>query len=126
MIQQPVRPAPAMVAHGLFFDQSHDNPTPIKKRSVYDMLPTAAMVSMASCAVGSTRGYDELVRHAIHVVHEKRPYAEWGTETKYHTGLVEARRILNDLHLVLAKAHYTEVQSNFLKIHLHVVSIRAV
>ncbi|KHJ99115.1 putative glycogen debranching enzyme [Oesophagostomum dentatum] len=109
MIQQPVRPAPAMVAHGLFFDQSHDNPTPIEKRSVYDMLPTAAMVSMASCAIGSTRGYDELVRHAIHVVHEKRPYAEWGTETKYHTGLVEARRILNDLHLVLAKAHYTEV-----------------
>ncbi|VDM73730.1 unnamed protein product, partial [Strongylus vulgaris] len=67
------------------------------------------MVSMASCAVGSTRGYDELIRHAIHVVTEKRPYAKWGTETKFSTGIVEARRILNDLHLLLAKAHYSEV-----------------
>ncbi|KAK6735058.1 hypothetical protein RB195_018326 [Necator americanus] len=109
MIQKPIRFAPASVAHGLFLDQSHDNPTPIETRSVYDLLPTAAMVSMASCAVGSTRGYDELVRHAIHVVSEKRPYAQWGTETKASTGIVEARRILNELHAYLAKAHFTQV-----------------
>ncbi|KAL6734396.1 hypothetical protein Aduo_004940 [Ancylostoma duodenale] len=109
MIQKPIRLAPASVAHGLFLDQSHDNPTPIETRSVYDLLPTAAMVSMASCAVGSTRGYDELVRHAIHVVTEKRPYAQWGVETKYSTGIVEARRILNELHVFLARAHFTQV-----------------
>nr|CDJ90340.1 Amylo-alpha-1 domain containing protein [Haemonchus contortus] len=109
MIQKPVRPAPQSVAHAIFLDQSHDNPCPIESRSVYDLLPTAAMVSMASCASGSVRGYDELVRHQIHVVKEKRPYAKWGSETTYNTGIVEARRILNDLHLTLARANYTQV-----------------
>ncbi|VDO13465.1 unnamed protein product [Haemonchus placei] len=45
----------------------------------------------------------------IHVVKEKRPYAKWGSETTYNTGIVEARRILNDLHLTLARANYTQV-----------------
>lgn len=109
MIQKPVRLAPASVAHGFFLDQSHDNPTPIETRSVFDLLPTAAMVSMASCAVGSTRGYDELVNHAINVVSEKRPYAKWGSETNNGSGIVEARRILNNLHFSLAKGNYTQV-----------------
>ncbi|KAK5982124.1 hypothetical protein GCK32_003796 [Trichostrongylus colubriformis] len=110
MMQQSLRHAPANVAHAMFLDQSHDNPCPIQTRSVYDLLPTAAMVSMASCAVGSVRGYDELVPHQIHVVDEKRPYAKWGHgETTAHTGIVEARRILNELHLSLARANYSQV-----------------
>ncbi|WKX94508.1 hypothetical protein Q1695_011636 [Nippostrongylus brasiliensis] len=109
MIQKPVRLAPSSVAHALFLDQSHDNPSAVQTRSVYDLLPTAAMVSMASCAVGSTRGYDELVRNAIHVVSEKRPYAKWGEDANPKTGIIEARRILNDLHLSLARANYTQV-----------------
>uniref|UniRef100_A0A158PC84 Glycogen debrancher n=1 Tax=Angiostrongylus cantonensis TaxID=6313 RepID=A0A158PC84_ANGCA len=108
MIQKPIRPAPACVAHALFLDQSHDNPTPIETRSVFDLLPTAAMVSMASCALGSTRGYDELVSH-INVVSEKRLYAKWGSETNRKSGIIEARKILNDLHVALAKANYTQV-----------------
>ncbi|KAK6026744.1 hypothetical protein OSTOST_07274, partial [Ostertagia ostertagi] len=109
MMQKPVRLAPQSVAHAMFLDQSHDNPCPIETRSAYDLLPTAAMVSMASCAVGSVRGYDELVRHQIHVVNEKRPYARWGKETTANSGIVEARRILNELHLSLARANYTQV-----------------
>jgi glycogen debranching enzyme len=128
-IQQVARPLQPSIAHAILLDQSHDNPSPIQKRSVYDLLPSAALVSMASCATGSNRGYDELVPHHIHVVKENRVYssitdlteveekpatptgetAPKPTQNAADFGILKAKKALNDLHFEMGAAGYTQI-----------------
>lgn len=96
------------VAHALFLDWTHDNPSPVEKRTIEDMLPSAGLVSMASCAVGSNRGYDELVPHHIHVVEESRSYSNL-SRLDIESGMLVARREITKLHIRLAEEGYTEV-----------------
>ncbi|CAG2111758.1 unnamed protein product, partial [Medioppia subpectinata] len=63
----PLRPT---VSHAIFFDVTHDNESLIVRHSAYDPLPSAALISMTYSAIGSNRGFDELVNHHINVVHE--------------------------------------------------------
>jgi len=64
----------------LFFDQSHDDDSPLQHRTYVDPLPSAAVVSAASSAVGSNRGYDELVPRTISVISETRLYRKWRSD----------------------------------------------
>ncbi|KAF6206185.1 hypothetical protein GE061_017413 [Apolygus lucorum] len=96
------------MAHALFMDITHDNPSPVEKRTVYDLLPTAALVSMASCASGSTAGYDQLVPHHVHVVEEDRNYMSLD-DTETCSGIMKAKKALNKLHYTLAKEGYNQV-----------------
>merc|ERR1719259_1034974 len=108
-LQPSLRQLVPSVVHAMFLDVTHDNPSPVQTRTPRDLLPSAALVSMACCASGSTRGYDELVPHHIHVVTEERVYAAWGEGVGPHTGITQAKRILNALHGTLAQEGFSEV-----------------
>ena len=97
------------VANAIFFDMTHDNESLIKKHCVYDALPSSSLILMSGCAVGSTRGYDELVPHHIHVVEEKRPYSIWNKQININSGLIKVKSILNKLHQQMAIKGFSQI-----------------
>ncbi|KAJ8965550.1 hypothetical protein NQ314_004050 [Rhamnusium bicolor] len=99
--QPSIRPLVPSVAHALFLDLTHDNPSPVEKRSVFDLLPSTALVNMACCASGSNRGYDELRDQNLAL--ENLRYV-----TK-KSGIIAAKRAINDLHFTLGKEGYNQV-----------------
>ncbi|XP_026729867.1 glycogen debranching enzyme [Trichoplusia ni] len=123
-LRGPRRAAAPRVAHAMLLDLTHDNPSPLERRGVFHVLPAAALVALARCATGSTRGLDELVPHHVHVVDEARLYPEWADPAPApaaaaadaqeprvgpDTGIVAAKRLLNELHFQLAADGYDEV-----------------
>jgi glycogen debranching enzyme len=115
-IQPKIRPLLNSKPYSWFYDQTHDNPCQIERRSVEDVLPRSAIISMSNCSTGSNRGYDELVPHHIDVVHETRFYPKWGNnqkQTNEKTGMVSLKNALNKLHVDLAQQGFTQVSFLF-------------
>uniref|UniRef100_A0A8B9TKE1 Glycogen debranching enzyme n=1 Tax=Anas platyrhynchos TaxID=8839 RepID=A0A8B9TKE1_ANAPL len=115
-VQPRLRPLMPAIAHALFMDITHDNECPIQHRSAYDALPSAMIVSMACCATGSTKGYDELVPHQISVVSEERFYSTWNPaahltsgEVNFQTGILAGRLAINRLHQELGAKGFNQV-----------------
>ncbi|KAI9136440.1 glucanotransferase domain of glycogen debranching enzyme-domain-containing protein [Paraphysoderma sedebokerense] len=91
--------------HAIFMDCTHDNETPAQKRTAQDALPNAALVAFSCCAMGSVKGYDELVPKYLDIVNEKRVYI--GSESG--KGLGPVRKKLNELHSSMAVGGYSEI-----------------
>ncbi|CAK9302640.1 unnamed protein product [Gordionus sp. m RMFG-2023] len=113
----PTRRLTPQLAHAILMDQTHDNPSLIEARSVYNVLPLSAVVCMACSAIGSTRGLDEMFPNKIDIVNDNRKYRFWmDKEDKIphkainmSTGIIAAKRILNLLHQEMALEHYDQI-----------------
>lgn len=75
------RPLFRTLSPSLYFDCTHDNETPQQKRTAIDALPNAAAVAASYSAIGSCRGYDELVPKVLSVVTENRLYHDYKDKT---------------------------------------------
>ena len=64
-INLPIEPVPCIL-----FDCTHDSET----FPVQHALPRAAAIAFSRCAIGSTRGYDDLLKARVSVVGERRKY----------------------------------------------------
>ena len=101
-LQPATRPLVDNLPHAIFYDQTHDNQPLIKLHSIYDALPSSCLIYMTKSAVGTTRGFDELVPHYIDVVNETRPYKKWccdnASSNLTNNNICAAKKLINDLH----------------------------
>lgn len=98
-----VTPVQGATPHALFFDLTHDNESPMHKRSAEDALSTGALVTFSNSAIGSVKGFDDLYPKLLNLVTETRKY-ELGKEG----GIGKIKRVLNHLHTEMMRDDYSE------------------
>ncbi|PJF17668.1 Glycogen debranching enzyme, partial [Paramicrosporidium saccamoebae] len=91
--------------HALYMDCTHDNETPTQRRTTEDALSNAAVVAMCSAAIGSTRGYDELVATHLNIVTEQRHYQK----PDLTMGMWRVRGELNRIHQQIVEEGLTDI-----------------
>ncbi|GAA5992110.1 hypothetical protein JCM11641_003527, partial [Rhodosporidiobolus odoratus] len=95
---------PGSTPHAFLMDLTHDNESPLHKRTAEDALPTGALVTFARAAVGSNKGFDDLYPKILDVVGEKRRYEVVGVEE----GIGGVKRVLNAVHRELVESEGVE------------------
>jgi glycogen debranching enzyme len=101
-----VSPLNGSVPHALVYDLTHDNESPLDKRSAEDALSTGALATFSYSAIGSVKGFDELYPKLLDLVCEKRRYEVVGVEEG--SGIGKAKRVLNALHTEMVLDGYEE------------------
>jgi glycogen debranching enzyme len=94
--------------HALLYALTHDNESPLHKRSAEDALSTGALATFSYCALGSVKGFDELYPKLLNLVYEKRKYEVVGCESGKGVGIGKVKRILNALHREMVLGGYEE------------------
>ncbi|KAJ3786515.1 glycoside hydrolase family 13 protein [Lentinula aff. detonsa] len=101
-----VTPLNGSMPHALLYDLTHDNESPLHKRSAEDALSTGALVTFSYSATGSVKGFDDLYPKLLNLVGEKRKYEVTGVNEG--SGIARIKRVLNALHLEMVLGGYEE------------------
>ncbi|KAG8949849.1 hypothetical protein FRC04_008152 [Tulasnella sp. 424] len=101
-----VTPLQGSVPHALLFDLTHDNETPLSKRSAEDALSTGALVAFTWAAIGSVKGFDDIYPKHLNIVSDSRKYEV--VESGEYKGVAEVKRLLNHLHSEMVLDGFTE------------------
>lgn len=101
-----VTPLNGSMPHALLYDQTHDNESPLDKRSAEDTLSTGALCTFSYSAIGSVKGFDEIYPKLLNLVGEKRPYEVTGLGEG--SGIAKVKRVLNELHTEMVLGGYVE------------------
>jgi len=101
-----ITPLVGSVPHALLYDLTHDNESPMHKRSAEDALSTGALVTFSFSAIGSVKGFDDLYPKLLNLVGEKRRYELSGLGED--SGIARVKRVLNELHFEMMLGGYEE------------------
>lgn len=99
-------PLQGSLPHTFMMDMSHDNESPMDKRTARDALPTGALVSFCWSAIGSSKGFDDLFPKLLNLVSDKRHYEVYPDASS--SGIGGIKRVLNHLHAEMAIEGYGE------------------
>jgi glycogen debranching enzyme len=101
-----VTPLQGSAPHALMFDVTHDNESPLDKRSAEDALSTATLAAFSHSAIGSNKGFDDIYPKHIDLVGENRKYEVFPDEQT--NGISAVKRVLNHLHTEMVLEGYSE------------------
>ncbi|KAG8948781.1 hypothetical protein FRC03_000579 [Tulasnella sp. 419] len=101
-----VTPLQGSTPHALLFDLTHDNESPLHKRSAEDALSTGSLAAFSYCAIGSVKGFDDLYPKLLDLVGDNRRYEI--PESGVDNGISEIKKVLNHLHSEMVLYGYTE------------------
>ena len=91
--------------HAFIMDCTHDNESPLSKRTAEDALPTGSLVTFAYAAIGSNRGFDDLYAKYLNLGSDPRRYELVSADG---SGIGKVKRLLNHLHTEMVLGGYTE------------------
>ncbi|KAL4066020.1 glycoside hydrolase family 13 protein [Scleroderma citrinum] len=103
-----ISPLNGSVPHALVYDQTHDNPSYMEKRTAEHALAVSGIVAFGKCAIGSVKGFDDLYPKYVNLnlIKETLSYEITGLEE--NSGISKAKRVLNGLRREMVLGGYTE------------------
>ncbi|ORY30247.1 putative glycogen debranching enzyme [Naematelia encephala] len=100
-----VTPLSGSTPHAVFYDVTHDNETPLYKRTAEDALSTGALVTFTKSALGSNKSFDDLYPKLLDLVTDNRHYE---VHRDGEGGIGKVKRVMNHLHVEMLEGGFIE------------------